>query len=408
MKILALALAVAGCATQLPAGGDPPGNPPPGDPPPGDPPPQPVTETLTDLQPGWLVTTSRITANGPTETTVISDGSPITLTGTADDIYVATVTDGSGMLVSTHSMGAGCTMASSHRLDVPAQYPTIQAAIDAASAGDTVKVAPGTYTESVTLKAGVCLVGSGPHATTLDAGGQTRTLVDLTAAPGSVVAGFTLRGVRSIAGCADSDVFTCSGDWYRAAIYLGGQSWNDPTRYAPPLIVDNVFEDNEIAVMLYWHGVSIVRNNVFANNTSAFVANHFQDKGFIANNVFVNNTQLAIGNMAAYLDIIDNVIAGSQVGIRFEYVQTGKIRCNLFYGNGANQSDPTSNPPRFTIGEDGNVQIDPHFAAVGDYRLGDGSPAIDAGCDRGQAFEPDGSPPDIGAFGGPLRAWVTL
>jgi len=401
------ALALAACATNprsTEPGTDPGSDPQP--PPAGDP--TSVELTLDALQSGWHVTTGHLTADGPSETTIVSDGTPITLTGTADDVVAATVTDATGMLVSTHVMGAPCTMASSHRLDVPAQYATIQQAIDAAASGDTVKVAPGTYTESVKLRPGVCLVGSGAHSTTLDAQGQVRTLVDLSEAPGSVLAGFTLRGVRSIAGCASSDVFECSGDWYRAAVYLGGVTWDDPVRYAPPLVVDNFFEDNEIALMLYWHGVAIVRNNVFAANTNAVVANHFQDKAFVANNVFVDNTALAIGNSAAYLDIIDNVIANSRVGIHFEYIQTGKIRCNLFYGNGANQTDTYNVPPRFTIGSDGNVEIDPHFVAAGDYHLDPSSPAVDAGCDRDAAFEPDGSPIDIGAYGGPLARWVDL
>jgi hypothetical protein len=387
-----------------------PTSPPATDPPPTTDPPasQPVQVTLDDLQPGWLVTTSHLTAAGPSETTQVSDGTPITLTGTADDVVLATVTDGDGALVATHAMAAPCTMASSRRLEVPAQYASIQDAVDAAAPGDIVKVAPGTYTESVHLRPGVCLVGSGARVTTLEAHGEARTLVDLTEAPGSVVSGFTLRGTRGIAGCSTSDVFDCSGNWYRAAIYLGGESWDDPTRYAPPLITNNFFEDNEIGVMLYWHGVSILRNNVFAANRSAFVANHFQDKAFVANNIFINNSQLAIGNQAAYLDIINNIIAGSQIGIRFQAIQTGKIRCNLFYDNAANQFDPNEGTFRFVIGGDGNVEIDPHFASETDYHLAPSSPALNAGCDPGTVFEADGSPVDIGVYGGALGRWVTF
>jgi pectin methylesterase-like acyl-CoA thioesterase len=40
---------------------------------------------------------------------------------------------------------------------VPEDHKTIQAAIDAAQAGDTVTVAPGKYPERVRLKAGVTL-----------------------------------------------------------------------------------------------------------------------------------------------------------------------------------------------------------------------------------------------------------
>ena len=65
---------------------------------------------------------------------------------------------------------------------VPAAYPTINAALDASSPGDTVLVAPGTYTEAETrgappfqitslafLVGGVVLVSeAGPSSTTLD------------------------------------------------------------------------------------------------------------------------------------------------------------------------------------------------------------------------------------------------
>jgi hypothetical protein len=104
-----------------------------------------------------------------------------------------------------------------------------------------------------------------------------------------------------------------------------------------------------------------------------------------------------------------DVIAGSDVGVRFQYVQTGFIRCNVFFANGANQSDVNSVPPRFTIGKDGNIEADPRFVdpVARDFHLQRGSPAIDAGC-HGDTFEPDGTPHDIGAYGGPLAAWVDL
>lgn len=380
---------------------------PPIDPPAGN---RAVEVTLTDVAAGSRVTVDRLTADAPPiEHTIIADGSPITLTGTSSDVFVATIADATGALLAKQAMGAHCAMNHAHRLDVPRDYPTIQAAIDAAKPGDTVNVSAGIYRESLAMRPGICLLGAGAKRTLLDGGNQPRSVIDLSGAPGSLVAGFTIRGSAQAGGCADpSDPFACSGDWYRAGVYLGGAKWEDPTHDAPPVIVNNVFADNDIGVMLYWRGVAVVRSNVFVANRIGLVANHFQDRTLVANNLFLDNRELAIGNQAAYLDLIDNIIIGSQIGVLFQYIQTGHIACNLFWRNGANQADINIVPPRFTIGEDGNVELDPKLVGNGDYHLENGSPAHDCGCHGDGAREVDGTLPDLGVYGGPLATWVTF
>jgi parallel beta-helix repeat protein len=52
---------------------------------------------------------------------------------------------------------------------VPSAYSTIQAAVNAASSGDTIEVSPGTYNESVTLKSGITLHGLNRQSTVINA-----------------------------------------------------------------------------------------------------------------------------------------------------------------------------------------------------------------------------------------------
>ncbi len=52
-------------------------------------------------------------------------------------------------------------------------YPTIAAAVSAASAGDTVTVAPGIYRTTVTIDKPLSLIGAGAAQTTIDAVGQS-------------------------------------------------------------------------------------------------------------------------------------------------------------------------------------------------------------------------------------------
>ena len=82
-------------------------------------------------------------------------------------------------------------------LRVPADFATIQSAIVAASDGDTVLVAPGTYVESISFlgKAIHVMSESGPEATTIDANQQGSVVLIIDGeGPDSILEGFTLTG----------------------------------------------------------------------------------------------------------------------------------------------------------------------------------------------------------------------
>lgn len=73
---------------------------------------------------------------------------------------------------------------------VPKDYPTIQAAVDAAAEGDTVKASAGTFKERLHLRKGVRLESlEGAKKTIVDAGGEAPGVV---MAEGSALIGFTV------------------------------------------------------------------------------------------------------------------------------------------------------------------------------------------------------------------------
>ncbi|MDC0684842.1 choice-of-anchor Q domain-containing protein [Sorangium atrum] len=91
---------------------------------------------------------------------------------------------------------AGSRAARARTIDVPEDYPTIQAAVEAAENHDRIRVAPGTYPESIAWTGkSIALIGAGPDATIVDPslgpGGRCLMLVDVP--PGTRVEGFTCR-----------------------------------------------------------------------------------------------------------------------------------------------------------------------------------------------------------------------
>ncbi|MEQ1895606.1 MAG: hypothetical protein ABL998_23960, partial [Planctomycetota bacterium] len=104
--------------------------------------------------------------------------------------------------LSVRSLLAGATLAlgssAQTTIHVPADHPTIQAAIVAALDGDTVLVAPGTYVEELDYlgKAITVASESGASATILSNVNSAVSFVN-GEGPGSTLRGFTVTGNNS-------------------------------------------------------------------------------------------------------------------------------------------------------------------------------------------------------------------
>jgi len=131
-------------------------------------------------------------------------------------------------------------------LTVPGNYPTIQAAVDAAQAGDTVLVSPGTYTERVSVDAKAITIQSvaGPETTIID-GNQDGHAVYLGGGPTGdpTFRGFTVRNA------GDTGIITA----YGAPLIEGNR------------IVDNLSCGGGSGIEAAFSGVTI-RNNLIARN----------------------------------------------------------------------------------------------------------------------------------------------
>ncbi|HEX8821187.1 MAG TPA: NosD domain-containing protein [Archangium sp.] len=332
--------------------------------------------------------------------------------GTSGEILAVTLLSPAGELVDAVMVRAEDSHRVSRKphsrvLRVPEEYATLQAAVDAASAGDAVLVAPGTYTETVRLKSDLRLFGSGAAWTVLEGGGAPVKLLDFSGATNVVVAGFTFQNVGRGNVCDDDATATyCAGPWYSAALYADGhfERGEDPTS---ALVTHNVFRGNSIGVLLYYYARAVVRNNVFVGNDNGLVTNHFNGESLVANNVFWENSRQAIVSDGAYLDVLNNVVAHSGVGVHHAYIQAGRARCNLFFQNDAHLQERFLVPPWFELGQQGNVERDPLFLLPeeGVFRPSFDSPLLDAGCLGASEPEADGTPEDVGAYGGPLGVW---
>jgi peptide/nickel transport system substrate-binding protein len=145
-------------------------------------------------------------------------------------------------------------------------YPTVQAAINAAPAGATVIIAPGIYHESIVINKTLTIIGLPGSAPTFSGGGSGIAITLLPGASGSVIAGIVIthwdQGIL-IVGATNVKIYdnvmslmNCNG------ITLEGNN------AANNLIYSNIFQENTVAVNLTASSTSntIYKNIITSNN----------------------------------------------------------------------------------------------------------------------------------------------
>ncbi len=266
-------------------------------------------------------------------------------------------------------------------INVPADRSTIQAAIEQASTGDTVVVAPGTYHERIDFKGKAIEVRSsaGPATTIIDGDATGITVVFHTAETrASVLRGFTITdglqppfqtqllgggiAVKDASPAIVGNVVTAnngSGIGVAAGSPLiqdnvitanttpldGGGIWAGSSSE----IVGNRIEDNvaDTAAGLVIFGTTVVRNNIIRGNRA--VGAHggggglTMYGGMVVDNIIANNTALvgayAKGGGVLWrtnsLDrLLHNTIVGNQAptGSAMADVTTGTVAGNIVVG----------------------------------------------------------------------------
>ncbi len=198
----------------------------------------------------------------------------------------------------------------------PRDYPTIQQAIDAAVDGDTILVAPGTYTENINFKGKAITVKSeASRKVTIIDGGQKDSVVTFASGEGrnSVLDGFTIRNGRS--------GFDTPGFGNGGGVRISN---------AAPTVLRNAIVDNQACDGL---GVSIdfgsplIKRNVISRNSRVGCGGGIGGGG------------IKIGGAAAAEivenAITDNLLSANGGGISLFAAGTPLILSNVIMGNRA-------------------------------------------------------------------------
>jgi hypothetical protein len=295
-------------------------------------------------------------------------------------------------------------------LHVPSAYPTIQAAIDDAKAGDTVIVADGVYTgdgnrdlsflgKAITVRsaggAAACTIDcqgtqEDPHRGFSFTSGET---------PASVVQGFTIRGGSTPQG-AIADQFN------GAAILCAGSS--------SPTIRDCTLTGSWAGC---WGGALCASSNSHPTiDRCTITGNHSDDDGgglfawngstlTIVDSMIVGNTSRitggAITNFGGLVTVENSTIAGNDGPVGAAIYGWNMVITNTIIWGNTGDDVQIQGSPEVTYSNVqggfpgvGNMDVDPGFvdAAAGDFTLGHGSAMIDQG---DPAFVADAGATDI-------------
>ena len=322
---------------------------------------------------------------------------------------------------------------------------TIAGAIGKASAGSTIIIATGKYTENLTATVALTFIGAGADATIIDGGGVGRVLTmtsgsiySLTVRNGAVVGGSNNGGGIYASGAltlTSVNVVSNTAGQYGGGLYVGGAATITGSQFmsntagsqgggllavGPATITGTQLIRNSAGRGggLYFNGynfgvvglrltnVLLAANSAITDGAALYLYSTASQGGVativhttIASPTVGSAQAIFVGKPASYavgVNLTNTIVASYTTGISLTPGVVITADYNLFY----------KAPTTMITGSHSISGSDPLFvnAALGNYHLAAGSPAIDAGANTGVgvdldgAIRPQGAAYDIGAY----------
>jgi parallel beta-helix repeat protein len=207
---------------------------------------------------------------------------------------------------------------------VPDQYPTIQAALDNAVAGDTIQVAHGIYYEHVSVNQSVTIIGENPQTTIVD-GTANGTIFDLSGS-NIHISGFTIRNAGNTGNAITSSKETITSD----------NHW----------ISNNIITTSQYGVYLSYSTSNRIFSNTFINNAFGGISvNNCGSTNITANTIVGGPYGIKTASSTNNI-IVGNTISQSSYSIYLASASTGNtVRNNVLSGKTAcvySNSDSTT------------------------------------------------------------------
>ncbi|MCK5112757.1 MAG: right-handed parallel beta-helix repeat-containing protein, partial [Thermoplasmatales archaeon] len=208
-----------------------------------------------------------------------------------------------------------------------ADYTSIQAAIDAASSGDTVYVYSGTYNENVVISKNLTLTGENKDTTIIDGGKNGHTLYAYGTLSNKIethISGFTIRNAGGLG-------YDCI-----ALSYVNTGNINN----------NKIMNSDESDGIQLDHCNDVtISDNTVSNNEGSGVSLTLSDNNIIHNNVIQSNQKgMYIYYFSNSNEIYENTITGnSQYGVHIVQSLNSRFYLNDFTNNGQNAQDPLTN-----------------------------------------------------------------
>jgi hypothetical protein len=339
-------------------------------------------------------------------------------------------------------------------VNVPADQPTIQAAVTAASSGDTILVAPGTYTGAGNFNIDTL----GKNLTITSSLGAASTTIDMTGANASnqqhafdihggetvFITGFTIKNGYFANGAI---TVTDSTVTISQCIFTGNQSvsyggalaiiQNNASFTVTVLqsqFINNTAGDNtsnsglggaiEVLANNLNNPVTVnIVNSTFAGNTATYDGGAIDITGIGSNpSVTIMNSSFSGNNANGFVANGSGLPAPSSplhvTGVIDSYQGAVTITNSILWGDNTSSEYSTLNNPSTSgagslgitysdvqggFSGTGNLNSDPLYVASNDVRLKYNSPAIHAATTTGAPTidlfgNPRGSHPDMGAY----------